>query len=149
MAWVIKRAYAIVYSLPPPATIVRLTFKQDPSVTAVIMTASRFTVLVRFALFLAVIVTALLTSIGAFAPVRAGMPVLVIAPPWDGGAASVLAQSGGQEIAPVRAPFAVLGVSDHPQDLRHAGAWAVWDATLFAQLCGLGPREDRSSCDAC
>lgn len=89
----------------------------------------------RFTLLLAVMVTSVLASAGAFAPARAGAPVLVIAPPWGDGPAVLLQAAGGQEITPLRAPFAVLGVLDEPELLQ--GAWALWDATALARLCGL------------
>ena len=108
------------------------------------MSALRIFLVFRLAVISGAIGVSILAAAGAFAPARAGAPVLVIAPPWSGGAAAVLAQAGGQEIAPVRAPFAVLGVLDRPEDVRQAGAWAVWDAAFLAQLCGVDPTHDRS-----
>ena len=101
--------------------------------------------MLRLAVICAAIGASLLAAAGAFAPARAGAPVLVIAPPWAGGAAAVLDQVGGQEIAPIRAPFAVMGILDNPAEARRAGAWAVWDASALAQLCGFDPTHHRSA----
>ena len=67
-----------------------------------------------------------------------GAPVLVVAPPWGGGAAEVVRRAGGREISPARAPFAVLAVldgADAARAMRSAGAWFVLDAARVARLC--------------
>lgn len=108
------------------------------------MTSVHAVNLTRYTLILLILLTSVLAGAGAFAPVRAGAPVLVIAPPWAGGPAAVLAQAGGQEISPVRAPFAAMGVFDNFDDVWAAGAWAVWDAGFFMKFCGISPHENRS-----
>ncbi len=100
--------------------------------------------ILRFGLVLGVMGTSVLASAGAFTPPRAGAPVLVIAPPWSGGAAAILDRAGGREISPMRAPFAVLGVFEASVPSRLDGAWAVWDAGLLARLCGAGSADERS-----
>jgi hypothetical protein len=70
-----------------------------------------------------------------------GEPMLVILPPGaDAGA--ILARAGAREVAPVRAPLAVLAASDRPDApaaLVAAGAWAVRAAGPFSLLCTGSP----------
>jgi len=88
---------------------------------------------------------ALLIALGAYpavllaeaAPTDAGI-VLVIAPPWNGtgGAAGIVHAMGGDPIGPSQAPFATLAVLDNPAEARSFGAWAVFDGSILARLCG-------------
>ncbi|MFN3844455.1 MAG: hypothetical protein ACK4RZ_01370 [Paracoccaceae bacterium] len=69
---------------------------------------------------------------------RAGMPVLVILPPWAD-AEAIVARAGGQNISPVAAPFATIASSEDPAfaaRLQNLGVWAVRDASRLSQLCG-------------
>lgn len=95
--------------------------------------------MLRLTFIAATMAVALLAAAGAFAPPRPGQPVLIIAPPWTGGAAAILARSGGREIALQRAPLAILAVMDRPDAALEAGAWAVWDAAHLARLCRVDP----------
>lgn len=68
-----------------------------------------------------------------------GAPVLVIAPPWSGGAGAVIAQAGGRPIGPAAASFGALALFDGAApvaELRALGAWSVRDARAMASLCG-------------
>ena len=91
------------------------------------------------------IVALMVAAAGLVAPIaalataqpRQGEPLLVILPPWRD-ADQVLARAGARPVAPVRAPFAVLAVTDTDiglQDLRSAGAWAVLHAGALSFLC--------------
>ncbi|MBS0122761.1 hypothetical protein [Thetidibacter halocola] len=67
-------------------------------------------------------------------------PVLVLAPPWGAGAASIVLQAGGTPLGPVSAPFGTLATFDGPDPrpvLYELGAWAVRDGSALALLCGL------------
>jgi hypothetical protein len=64
-------------------------------------------------------------------------PVLVIVPPW-GDARQIVADAGGQIIGFDHALFGVLAAAPHPnfnQFLLDAGAWAVRDGAILANLC--------------
>jgi len=64
-------------------------------------------------------------------------PVLVIVPPW-GDAHQIVTDAGGQIIGFDRALFGVLAAATHPdfnQSLLDAGAWAVRDGAILANLC--------------
>ena len=72
-------------------------------------------------------------------PPQAGLPMLVVMPPWADAPLSVT-RAGGQIIGPAIAPFAALAVSDNPSFaalLHQQGAWAVRDGTRLEQLCGV------------
>lgn len=101
------------------------------------MILERISFVVRLAAVLIIMGTGSVAAMGGFSAPAPGTPVLVIAPPWNGGAAAVLARVGGQEISPVRAPFAVMAIVEMPELARAEGAWAVWDATLMARLCNI------------
>ena len=67
-----------------------------------------------------------------------GAAVLVMLPPWADGD-GLVAAAGGQVVGPLRAPFAILALSqnaDFAEQLRLAGAWAVADGTALARICG-------------
>jgi hypothetical protein len=73
------------------------------------------------------------------APARIGEPVLVLAPPWNGGASAIVADAGGRVIGPTQAPFAVLAVFDAVKSmdtLRLDGSWGVFDGRRIALACG-------------
>lgn len=61
--------------------------------------------------------------------------VLVVAPPWQGGASEVVRAAGGRVIGPTRAPLSVLSDGATPEALRAAGAWAVLDPASLQFLC--------------
>ena len=72
-------------------------------------------------------------------PAGAGIPVLIVAPPWSGGAEALALATGARPLGPVRAPFGALAVYDGPVPvarLRALGAWAVRDARRVGALCG-------------
>ncbi|WGW02902.1 hypothetical protein [Tropicibacter oceani] len=71
-------------------------------------------------------------------PQDAGLPVLVVAPPWGAGAAALVQQAGGQLVGPVQAPLGALAVFEGPvprQRLLSLGAWMVRDGRFVATLC--------------
>lgn len=79
-------------------------------------------------------------------PVDPGsVPVLVIAPPWSGGAPELVRAAGGRGVGPLDAPFGILAVFPQgavtAQDLKNRGAWAVRDAAALASLCGVTPQD--------
>ena len=93
---------------------------------------------IGFAAFALAVVFSFGTILGP-APDR-DVPVLVIAPPWGAGAASIVAAAGGRPIGPVSAPFAVLAAFDETLPrarLRASGAWALRDGRGLALLCGV------------
>lgn len=71
-------------------------------------------------------------------PATSGRPALVVAAPWAGGAAAVIARASGQEIGPYIAPLAQFAVFEDAERVREAGAWAVLDAEALLTLCGFG-----------
>lgn len=94
-------------------------------------------VLLAVALFAAPAAAVIVSFAGA--PGQAGQPVLVVAPPWSGGAAAVVARAGGRIIGPEVTPMAVFAVFDAPlplADLRRFGSWAVADGRRLAAICG-------------
>ena len=62
-------------------------------------------------------------------------PVLVIGPPWDGGAAGVVQAAGGRIIGPTAAPLSVLATGASTEIFRQAGAWMVLDAAALNAIC--------------
>jgi len=77
-----------------------------------------------------------LAMLARAAPVP-GEPMLVIVPPGID-RDTILARAGAREVAPVRAPLAVLAASDRPDApaaLVAAGAWAVRAAGPLKLLC--------------
>ncbi|MFY0691498.1 MAG: hypothetical protein JXR14_06180 [Paracoccaceae bacterium] len=71
---------------------------------------------------------------------RLGAPVLVVAPPWEGGARAVVQTAGLDEIGPQGAALAVLALYGQPDDLERlaaAGAWLVMDGEAIAAFCGV------------
>jgi len=100
------------------------------------MNACHANLALRFTLVFGVMLGSVAASAGLFAPPQDGAPVLVVAAPWSGGPAQIIAQIGGQEIAPGRAPFGALAILDDPSLARDAGAWAVLDGRVIARLCG-------------
>ncbi|MBP0482045.1 hypothetical protein [Sagittula salina] len=73
-------------------------------------------------------------------PPRAGMPVVVFAAPWQGGAEALVVASGGALIAPwASGRLAALASyeGEIPVDtLGRLGAWAVTDGEAIAAICG-------------
>lgn len=62
-------------------------------------------------------------------------PVLVVAPPWSGGAEAVVSAAGGAIVGPVQAPLSVLATGASAQDLRHSGAWFLLDPSALSFFC--------------
>lgn len=62
-----------------------------------------------------------------------GQPVLVIAPPWKGGADAIIAASNGTGIGPFSG--GAIGVAVF-EDLSSVEAWIVRDAGPLLRLCG-------------
>ena len=93
----------------------------------------------KFALFLVVLGLALPSAAllqASLAPLEPDSPVLVVHPPWVDTSA-LLDQAGGREIGPLSATFGVLalGGSGFAEKLQAAGAWAVLNGRLIAELC--------------
>jgi hypothetical protein len=86
---------------------------------------------------LSIPVVAFPISLGATVAPEPGQPVLVVAPPWSGGAAEIVERASGREIYPTRAPLAVMAVFDDPSQLETAGAWLVLDGRRVAAICGI------------
>jgi len=85
---------------------------------------------------------ALLTCVGlelvaltARAPEEGHGPVLVVAPPWSGGAASIVLSARGRLVGPAAAPFSVLAADVSPAALRAAGAWLILNPKVLDALC--------------
>ncbi|WP_176439069.1 hypothetical protein [Puniceibacterium sediminis] len=79
-------------------------------------------------------------SLGSDIPV-VGKPVLVVAPPWDGGAAAIVRAVGGVAVGPVAAPFAMFAVFEHKgfaEAALKAGAWTLRDAGALSAFCTTG-----------
>ncbi|EYD77908.1 hypothetical protein Rumeso_00635 [Rubellimicrobium mesophilum DSM 19309] len=62
--------------------------------------------------------------------------MLVVAPPWDGGAEQVVETAGGRVVGPGSAPFSVLATGATPAAYELAGAWLVLDPAVLEILCG-------------
>jgi hypothetical protein len=62
--------------------------------------------------------------------------MLVVAPPWGGGAAAVVERAGARLVGPSEAPFSVVASGVGAGALWAAGAWAVLDARRLAEICG-------------
>ncbi len=91
------------------------------------------------ALTVAIAVLAMPLSIVMGKRPEPGEVALVIAPPWTsvGGAAGVVRAAGGQEIGPMRAPFAVLAILEAPEAALRHGAWLILDGRVLAMICGV------------
>lgn len=61
--------------------------------------------------------------------------VLVVAPPWNGGATAVVQAAGGWEVGATRAPLSVLATGTTESALREAGAWFLLDPGLLDLFC--------------
>lgn len=87
-------------------------------------------------LLLAVLLGA--TAIWAGAPATDGL-MIVVAPPWSGGAEAVVAKAGGWSVGLDKALFSVLATGTDADALRAHGAWAVFSSEIppnFACLQG-------------
>lgn len=78
-------------------------------------------------LLLAVLLGA--TAIWAMAPATDGL-MIVVAPPWAGGAEAVVAKAGGWSVGLDKAMFSVLATGTNADALRAHGAWAVFSSDL-------------------
>jgi hypothetical protein len=68
------------------------------------------------------------------APAGAG-PILVVAPPWNGGPPAVIRAAGGWTVGPAQAPLSALSAGAEPAALRRSGAWLLLDATALDIFC--------------
>lgn len=68
-------------------------------------------------------------------PVVPGQPVLVVAPPWNGGAEAVVAEAGGAVVGPTRAPLAVLAAGASFEAFMQSGAWFLVNPDALGFLC--------------
>ncbi|CUH77465.1 hypothetical protein [Tropicibacter naphthalenivorans] len=96
-------------------------------------------VLLALTLGLAITMSVIIPFASA-APARADALVLVVGPPWSGGAAALVERTGGRLVGPVQAPFAALAQFDGvlpDAQLRAMGAWAVTDGQRIALICGI------------
>ncbi len=74
------------------------------------------------------------------APEAAGDIVLVIAPPWSGGADALVLAAGGRLVGPFSAAFGTLAVFDTAPPIGRLvdlGAWTVRDARSISSICGV------------
>lgn len=62
-------------------------------------------------------------------------PFLVIAAPWGGGPAGIVARAGGQSVGPESVLFAVLATDVSPKSLQDAGAWLVTSPSALPFFC--------------
>jgi len=69
------------------------------------------------------------------ATVEPGEPVLVVAPPWSGGAEAVVAAAGGSIVGPTQAPLSVLATGVSEQAFRDAGAWFLVNPGAVSFFC--------------
>lgn len=84
------------------------------------------------------VLTVLGLEVAAFAvsaEVRPGEPVLVVAPPWSGGAEAVVVAAGGAVVAPTRAPLSVLAAGVDEEKYREHGAWFLLDPAALSFFC--------------
>ena len=69
------------------------------------------------------------------ATVEPGMSVLVVAPPWSGGAEAVVAAAGGSIVGPTQAPLSVLATGVSEQAFKDAGAWFLVNPGAVSFFC--------------
>ncbi|MCG7493086.1 hypothetical protein [Thalassobius sp. Cn5-15] len=62
-------------------------------------------------------------------------PVLVVAPPWSGGAEAVVAAAGGAVVGPTQAPLSVLATGASADGFRQSGAWFLLDPGALSYFC--------------
>jgi hypothetical protein len=77
-------------------------------------------------------------AIAAQLPAKSGVldePVLVVAPPWSGGAEAVVAAAGGAIVGPTQAPLSVLATGASASDFRQSGAWFLLDPSALELFC--------------
>lgn len=63
-------------------------------------------------------------------PETAGGLMIVVAPPWSGGAEAVVAKAGGWAVGLDKALFSVFATGTSADALRASGAWAVFSADI-------------------
>lgn len=91
-------------------------------------------------LFLLLALTAGPVAIMASSPGRDGQPVLVVTAPWGPTPEQVIHKAGGDVIGPETAFLGLFATSSDPSfrhNLKTAGALAVLDARLLANICGV------------
>lgn len=64
-----------------------------------------------------------------------GAPVLVVAPPWSGGAEAVVLAAGGSIVGPTQAPLSVLAAGASEQAFRDNGAWFLVNPGAISFFC--------------
>ena len=64
-----------------------------------------------------------------------GEPVLVVAPPWSGGAEAVVASAGGAIVGPTQAPLSVLATGASEEAFRESGAWFLLSPSALSFFC--------------
>lgn len=87
------------------------------------------------------LVASLGTELAAFAFTATGQgdaPVLVVAPPWSGGAEAVVAAAGGWVVGPTQAPMSVLATGASLDAFKSAGAWFLVDPGAISFFCVSG-----------
>lgn len=62
-------------------------------------------------------------------------PVLVVAPPWSGGAEAVVTTAGGSIVGLTQAPLSVLATGASASDFRQSGAWFLLDPGALSYFC--------------
>ncbi|WP_146204970.1 hypothetical protein [Meridianimarinicoccus roseus] len=65
-------------------------------------------------------------------------PLVVVAPPWHGGPAAIVAAAGGRIVGLDQAPLSVLADGASAEALREAGAWFVLGSSALNFFCGTG-----------
>jgi hypothetical protein len=75
-------------------------------------------------------------------PPADGDLVLVLSPPWSD-AMSIISDAGGRPVGPERSWIGAFAQAEHQvtsagfaDRLKQAGAWAAFDGTAIAALCG-------------
>lgn len=86
-----------------------------------------------------------LAGLAILAPAAAGVAwsvrdpdsdlVIVLAPPWNGGAEAVVARAGARLVGFSTSPLSVLATGSSVQALRNSGAWAVLASDQPGFLC--------------
>lgn len=63
-------------------------------------------------------------------PKTSGGLMIVVAPPWSGGAEAVVVKAGGWSVGLDKALFSVMATGTDAEALRAHGAWAVFSADI-------------------
>ena len=65
-------------------------------------------------------------------------PMLVVAPPWSGGAEEVVRVAGGSIVGPTQAPLSALATGASVDAFKSAGAWFLVDPGALSFFCVSG-----------